>query len=68
MIRKLTTLTYPSQWDKRQLYRIRFDYYDKDEFGGLKWTGDSESCELTEDELYELVKPMLKVEHPYKRS
>ena len=63
MIRKLTTFTCSSQWDKPPLYRVSFAYYEKDRFGYLQWTGDSEHCELTEDELYEILKPKLNTEH-----
>lgn len=61
LTRRLTTLSegvyHPGKW------YISFAYYEKDEFGRLEWTGDSENCELTEDELYELVKLKLKTEH-----
>ena len=61
MIRRLTTLAEgffnPGKW------YISFGYYKRDKFDHLEWTGDSESCEFTEDELYELVKPRLKAEH-----
>lgn len=61
MIRKLTTLAegfyHSGKW------YISFAYYERDGFDHLEWTGDSENCELTEDELYELVKPKLKTEH-----
>lgn len=60
-IRKLITLS-EGFYNKGKWY-ISFAYYDdKDEFGRLEWTGDSENCELTEDELYDLVKPRLKRE------
>lgn len=61
MIRKLTTLAEgfynPGKW------YVSFAYYQQDEFGRLEWTGDSEVCEFTEDELYEMIKPKLKAEH-----
>jgi len=60
MIRKLTSLHTAIDPNKRY---ISFAYYEPDQFGCLQWTGDSESCELTEDELYDLVKPKLKSEH-----
>jgi len=63
MIRKLTTFTCPSEWEKLPLYRISFAYYQRDKFGNLQWTGDSERCELTEGELYEMLKPKLNTEH-----
>lgn len=60
MIRKLVTLSngyyHPGKW------YVSFAYYNRDEFGRLEWTGDSENCEFTEDELYELVKLRLKAE------
>jgi len=60
MIRKLVTLA-EGFYNAGKWY-ISFAYYNRDEFGRLEWTGDSESCEFTEDELYELVKPRLKSE------
>jgi len=58
-IRKLTSLH--KAIDDKKWY-ISFAYYETGEFDRLEWTGDSESCELTEDELYDLVKPKLKLE------
>lgn len=60
-IRKLVTLA--NGFYNVGKWFVDFAYYNKDEFGHLEWTGDSESCEFTEDELYELVKPKLKKEH-----
>ena len=59
-IRKLTSL-YETRKGSDVWY-VDFAYYEKDEYGHLEWTGDSETCELTEDELYEMVKPKLKAE------
>jgi hypothetical protein len=59
MIRKLTSLH--KAIEPRKWY-ISFAYYKNDEFENPVWSGDSEYCELTEDELYELLKPRLKYE------
>jgi hypothetical protein len=61
MIRKLTSLA-KGFYNAGKWY-VSFAYYEKDKFDCLRWTGDSESCELTEDELYEIVKPRLRKEH-----
>lgn len=44
-------------------YYIRFSYYERDEWGRLQFTGDSEDCYFTEDELYDFVKPKLVKRH-----
>lgn len=59
-IRKLISL---HQAIDRSKWYVDFAYYKLDKFGDLEWTGDSEDCELTEDELYELVKPKLVAKH-----
>lgn len=60
MERRLVTLAegfyHPGKW------YVSFGYYDMDEFGHLKYAGQSENCELTEDELYDLLKPKLRKE------
>lgn len=61
MIRKLTTLAKgfynPGKW------YVSFAHYKQNKFGALEWTGDSEGCEFTEDELYEIIKFKLKADH-----
>jgi len=56
--RKLITLCGPPDWDKSRPYRIRYAYYD--ERG--RWTGERESADLTEEELYQVFKPHLEYE------
>jgi hypothetical protein len=57
LIRRLTSLYQTS--DHSGLWYVSFAYYKRDEFGHLEWTGESESCTLTTDELYDLIKPKL---------
>ncbi len=55
-LRKLVSLHKaidPEKW------YVSFGYYVTGKFGHLEWTGDSEDCEISEDELYELLKPKL---------
>ena len=53
-IRKLISLYYDKNMIK---YYIDYAYYEND-----KWTGESESCYLTKEELYNLIKSKLKKE------
>jgi len=53
-IRKLISLYYDKNMIK---YYIDYAYYEND-----KWIGESESCYLTKEELYNLIKPKLKKE------
>ena len=55
-IRKLVSLH--KAIDPKKWY-VSFGYYVMGKFGGLEWAGYSEYCEITEDELYELLKPKL---------
>lgn len=62
IIRKLVSLRqnpniYPRKW------YINFGYYEEDDTGRLRRTGDHEDCHFNEDELYEMVKPKLKAYH-----
>lgn len=42
---------------------ISFGYYEQRKSGALDFTGKSESCELSDEELHRLVKPFLKQSH-----
>lgn len=56
IVRKLISLHKgfsPKSW------YIDFAFYEQDGHGNLEWIGDNESAEITEDELYELLKPRL---------
>lgn len=55
LIRKLVSLY---EQPKGQWY-IDFGYYEPDEFSNLRWTGKSEDARLSEEELYQLLKPKL---------
>lgn len=59
-IRKLLRLCHFN--DANRCY-AHFAYYEEDEAGYLKRTGDTEDCELTENEIYELLKPKLIAHH-----
>lgn len=56
-IRKLVNFTCPASWDKNGKYHISFAYYDE----RLNFTGKSEGVELTEEELYIVLKPHLQL-------
>lgn len=62
IIRKLVSLYRDPDIYPRKRY-ISFGYYERDESGRCEWTGDSEECRLTDDELYEMVKPKLVAKH-----
>lgn len=61
MERRLTSL-YENPKNSNNWY-VDFAYYERDEWGGLRWTGDSEDCTFTEDELYELLYPRMEKHH-----
>ena len=63
LIRHLTSLYKTNEHS--DTYFISFAYYDRDNYGSLRWTGDSESGEFTIEELYEFIKPRLTKESIY---
>lgn len=58
MIRRLTSLTEDKYLNPRK-WNIHFAYYDLDENGHEKWNHTWDECLITEDELYNLLKPVL---------
>ncbi len=63
MIRKLISLYKNNDWNNGGKYLIHYAYYEKDpETERLEFNGISEEALLTEEELYDLIKPTLKRE------
>jgi len=60
VIRKLVSLYRISDHSNR--WYISFGYYKRDQFGRLEWNGVSETAELTEEELYQAVRPKLELQ------
>jgi len=63
MERKLTNFTSPHSSEKGGKYHIDFAYYEDGQ-----WTGIHEGAELTEDELYLILKPVLQLEYTNRKG
>ncbi len=59
MIRKLTNLTNEKYGEDAGKLNIHFAYYEEDEWGCLKWNHTWDECLITQDELFNLLKPIL---------
>ena len=57
--RKLVNLYQEKDGGNASNYYIDYAYYNKNKWGENEWTGESESCYLTENELYQIIKPYL---------